>query len=311
MAKGLNAWHSPMAKAVFTTRVSPAYNDVPEQFYHFPSTYRRQVEAAVGDMIVYYEPRRSGSEFNSALGRQAYFAVATVSRIRSDPSRADHFYADIENYLDFARAVPFKLGNTFLESALEREDGQTNKGAFGRSVRILPEHEFAAIWSAGFPAMAQGEFTPIRTSEFSFAEGDQTPYERPIVQTLISRPFREESFRRHVRAAYDNRCAVTGLRLINGGGRPEVQAAHIMPVASRGPDSVRNGLALSGTVHWLFDRGLISIADDLSLIAPAKLIPDALGGLVQHGRPLFTPLDKAALPHRSFIEHHRNHIFKG
>lgn len=300
-----------MAKAVFTTRISPAYNDVPERFYHFPRTYLRQAEATAGDMIVYYEPRRTGSEFASAQGRQAYFAVATVSRIRPDPERADHFYADIENYLDFAQPVPFKLGNTFLESALEREGGQTNKGAFGRSVRALPEHEFAAIWLAGYPRATQSEFAPIRAPESGFAENKQTFYERPIVQTLISRPFREESFRRHVRAAYDNRCAVTGLRLINGGGRPEVQAAHIMPVASNGPDSVRNGLALSGTVHWLFDRGLISIADDLSLIAPPKLIPEALGALVQHGRPLFKPSDETARPHRSFIEHHRNHVFKG
>lgn len=300
-----------MAKAIFTTRVSPAYDDVPERFYHFPKTYLRQAEAAIGDMIIYYEPRRTGSSSSAAQGKQAYFAVATVAGIRPDPQRPDHFYADVENYLGFDRPVPFKLGSTFLESALERKGGQTNKGAFGRSVRVLPEHEFAAICSAGYPVTAQGEFTPIRAPEFGFAESNQTPYERPIVQTLISRPFREESFRRHVRAAYDNRCAVTGLRLINGGGRPEVQAAHIMPVASHGPDSVRNGLALSGTVHWLFDRGLISIADDLSLIAPAKLIPDALGGLVQHGRPLLTPHDKAALPHRSFIEHHRNHVFKG
>ncbi|CAN7573654.1 HNH endonuclease [Bosea sp. LjRoot237] len=300
-----------MAKAVFTTRVSPSYKDVPEHYYHFGRTYLRQAEAAVGDMVIYYEPRRTGLSNGKGQGRQAYFAIATVLRIRPDPELADHFYADVENYLDFDRPVPFRLGDTFLESALQREGGQTSKGAFGRSVRVLPEHEFAAICSAGYPATAQGEFTPIRAPEFGFAESDQTPYERPIVQTLISRPFREESFRRHVRAAYDNRCAVTGLRLINGGGRPEVQAAHIMPVASHGPDSVRNGLALSGTVHWLFDRGLISIADDLSLIAPVKLIPDALGGLVQHGRPLFTPRDKAALPHRSFIEHHRNHVFKG
>ncbi len=300
-----------MAKAVFTTRVSPAYNDVPERFYHFPRTYLRQVESAVGDMIVYYEPRRTGSEFTSGQGRQAYFAVATVSQIRADPERADHFYADIENYLDFDKAVPFRLGNAFIESALEREDGQTNKGAFGRSVRILPEQEFAAVLSAGYPSARDGEAAPSQAVDSGFAENEQAPYERPIVQTLISRPFREESFRRHVRSAYDNRCAVTGLRLINGGGRPEVQAAHIMPVASNGPDSVRNGLALSGTVHWLFDRGLISVADDLSLIAPPKLIPDALGGLVQHGRPLFTPRDEAARPHRSFIEHHRNHVFKG
>ena len=59
---------------------------------------------------------------------------------------------------------------------------------------------------------------------------------------------------------------MTGLRIINGGGRSEVQAAHIRPVASSGPDSVRNGLALSGTAHWMFDRGLLSIGDDYSIL---------------------------------------------
>ncbi len=300
-----------MAKAVFTTRVSPSYKDVPERFYHFPRTYLRQAEAAVGDMVVYYEPRRTGLENSAGQGKQAYFAVATVQGIRPDPEQADHFYADIENYLDFDRPVPFKRGGGYLESALQRDDGQTNKGAFGRSVRVLPEHEFAAIISAGYATGIERDASVSPITDYAFSDTEQAPYERPIVQTLISRPFREESFRRHVRLAYDNRCAVTGLRLINGGGRPEVQAAHIMPVASNGPDSIRNGLALSGTVHWLFDRGLISIADDLSLLAPSKLIPDALAGLVQHGRPLFTPRDKAALPHRSFIDHHRNHVFKG
>jgi putative restriction endonuclease len=300
-----------MAKAVFTTRVSPGYNDIPERYYHFPKTYLRQAESAVGDMIVYYEPRRTGSEYTSARGRQAYFAIATVSRIRDDPERTDHFYADVENYLDFDNPVPFRRGNTFVESALKREDGETNKGAFGRSVRVLPEHEFAAILAAGFMNTIDVDAAANRDVGSGFADNYQAPYERPIVRTVISRPFREESFRRHVCAAYDNRCAVTGLRLINGGGRPEVQAAHIMPVASKGPDSVRNGLALSGTVHWLFDRGLISITDDLSLIAPPELIPEALGGLVQHGRKLFAPRDETALPHRSFIEHHRTQVFKG
>lgn len=300
-----------MAKAVFTTRISPAYKDVPERFYHFPRTYLRQAEAAVGDMIVYYEPRRTGVENVSGHGRQAYFAVARVTRIRSDPDLANHFYADVEDYLDFDRPVPFKANNAYLESALERDDGLTNKGAFGRSVRVLLEHEFAAIMSVGYSDSITEMPASIEVSEPGFSDAMPAAYARPIVQSLISRPFREESFRRHVRTAYDNRCAVTGLRLINGGGRPEVQAAHIMPVASNGPDSVRNGLALSGTVHWMFDRGLISVADDLTLLAPSKLIPEALTSLVQHGRPLFIPRDDTALPHRSFIDHHRNHVFKG
>ena len=53
-----------------------------------------------------------------------------------------------------------------------------------------------------------------------------------------------------------------GRKLINGGGRAETHAAHIMSVKSGGPDVASNGIALSGTVHWMFDRGLISLSDD-------------------------------------------------
>ncbi len=44
--------------------------------------------------------------------------------------------------------------------------------------------------------------------------------------------------------AYDERCAITGLKLINGRGRAEVAAAHIRPVEASGPDIVSNGCAL-------------------------------------------------------------------
>jgi putative restriction endonuclease len=48
-----------MAKAILTTKVDPTYDDLPEQRYHFPRTYLRQMQTAQGDFVVYYEPRRS------------------------------------------------------------------------------------------------------------------------------------------------------------------------------------------------------------------------------------------------------------
>uniref|UniRef100_UPI001953CABF HNH endonuclease n=1 Tax=Klebsiella aerogenes TaxID=548 RepID=UPI001953CABF len=81
----------------------------------------------------------------------------------------------------------------------------------------------------------------------------QFDQDRDRVGYLTSRIMRERAFRRVVLRAYDERCAVTGLKLINGGGRAEVVAAHIKPVAANGPDSIRNGIALSGTAHWMFD----------------------------------------------------------
>ena len=115
----------------------------------------------------------------------------------------------------------------------------------------------------------------------------------------------------NVRAAYSNRCAITGLRLINGGGRPEVQAAHIQPVASKGPDSVRNGLALSGTVHWMFDRGLISIGDDYKILVAENHVPgDAVRLLNQSGMINF-PKDSTLYPNAHFLKFHRDEVFKG
>ena len=76
--------------------------------------------------------------------------------------------------------------------------------------------------------------------------------ERRIEQILVNRKIRDVAFRRAVIDAYDVTCAVTGLRIINGGGKAEAQAAHIWSVADGGPDVVQNGIALSATAHWLF-----------------------------------------------------------
>jgi len=83
-----------MVKAVLTTKVAPTYDDLPEQRYHFPRAYLRQVEAATGDFVVYYEPRRTSGDLSSRGGRQAYFATARIVGVRPDPEHAEHFYAN-------------------------------------------------------------------------------------------------------------------------------------------------------------------------------------------------------------------------
>jgi putative restriction endonuclease len=298
-----------MSKAVLTTKVTPGYNDLPEVRYHFPRTYLNQVRQAVGDYVLYYEPRRTTVELSSFGGRQSYFGVARVVDVIEDDAKADHYYALVDGYLDFDRPVPFAEGSQYYESALRKPDGSTNKGAFGRAVRLIPDAEFDQILKAGF-APILGEEVPRQPRQFEISEPD-IPFERPIVEMTISRPFRERSFMYNVRAAYENRCAMTGLRLINGGGRPEVQAAHIQPVAEKGPDSVRNGLALSGTVHWMFDRGLISIGDDYKILTADNHVPDDALRLLNQSRTINLPNDPAFRPNALFLKFHRDKIFKG
>jgi putative restriction endonuclease len=299
-----------MVKAVFTTKVTPSYNDLPEDRYHFPRTYLNQVRQAVGDHIVYYEPRRASADLSSIGGRQSYFAVARVTGVIEDEVRPDHYFALIDDYLDFDQPVPFSAGGEYYESTLKKADGSTNKGAFGRSVRLVPEKEFDLILRSGF-APHLGESQPRQPIVTPGLFEPPAPFERPIVEMTVSRPFREKSFMHNVRAAYSNRCAITGLRLINGGGRPEVQAAHIQPVASKGPDSVRNGLALSGTVHWMFDRGLISVGDDYRILIAKNHVPEDAARLLNQNGMINLPTDQALYPNAHYLKFHRDIVFKG
>lgn len=311
-----------MAKAILTTKVDPTYDDLPEQRYHFPRTYLRQVEAARGDWILYYEPRRPSRDLMKTGGRQAYFATGRIIDIIEDPSKPDHFYALIDDFLPFDHAVPFKEADQYYESGLRKDDGSTNKGAFGRAVRNIPDAEYDLILAAGF-AHVLGKRDrerpapdPVEEARIGFGHNPQMPYEadsidRRIVSQVLQRPFRDRAFSTAIKTAYQDTCAVTGLKLFNGGGRSEVQAAHIRPVAHGGPDSVRNGLALSGTVHWMFDRGLISADDDYSMLIAGGGVPDTISRLINPERRLLVPARADERPHSQFLQYHRENVFKG
>jgi putative restriction endonuclease len=111
--------------------------------------------------------------------------------------------------------------------------------------------------------------------------------------------------------AWDQRCAITGLKLINGSGRAEVEAAHIRPVEANGPDIVTNGIALSGTAHWMLDRGLISLSDDLEILVSRQVNdPDGVRAIIDksgQARPPRRPSDR---PHPHFLQWHRENWFK-
>lgn len=290
-----------MANAIFTASETSPYDDLIEVRYHFPRKYLRRVEAAVGDLIAYYKPRRS-----TGPNKLAYFAVARVTGITRDPGRVDHYYAHISEFLDFDHAVSFREGSQYRELSLQKADGSTNRGSSGQSVRLIPKDEFDQIFQAGFLAKPEAWEIADRV-----AEPVPEYVIRPMVEQVSMRKFRDVAFRRHVRSAYANTCAVTGLRLINGGGRPEVQAAHIRPVEADGPDTVRNGIALTGTAHWLFDRGLLSFDDNYDVLLSPRGVPEDLHKLILPDRKLRVPANPDLRPHATYLAWHREHCFKG
>lgn len=301
-----------MAKGIFAHRPDSIYDDLPETQYQFPKVYKSRVDKLVGDWIIYYEPR-------GGCGRLGYNAVAKVQQVIPDPSIPDMFIAIIEpgSFLPFERFVPYNSETGFLESGLDTGSNKPS-GLIRNAVREIPENDFYRILSRAFEA---DDYTLPRIGEGSRESqyiGVQEPVadfdfevQRPRVEQKLNRAVRDRIFRKTVIDAYDRKCAVTGLQLINGGGRAEVEAAHIKPVAHGGPDSIRNGIALSGTVHWMFDRGLISLSDDLHLLVSRQVNnPDQIWALANKDRKAQRPLDEQMRPHPSFLGWHRENCFK-
>ncbi len=90
-----------------------------------------------------------------------------------------------------------------------------------------------------------------------------------------------------------------------------MEAAHIKPVADDGPDTIRNGLALSGTMHWMFDRGLVSIDDDFKIMVAKNHVPDDAARLLNRSGMINLPKDETLYPNAHYLKFHRDVVFKG
>ena len=293
-------------KTVFYQKPDSGYDDVKGVRYHFPRQYLSRVENALDDLVVYYGP---------LTGKKGphYSGVAEVRGIRKDPNAADHFYADLANYIDFDTDVYYRQDGGF-ERSLVLPSGAVSGGRAVQAVRNISDAEFAAIVQAGLSAPEEwpdrDESDPADgTIESGLDENPQAAFERPTITQIMNRKWRDRKFRRYVLTAYDRTCAFTGLRLINGMGRPEVQAAHIRPVENGGNDSVRNGIALSATVHWMFDRGLLSIGDDFSILRSRHLNHD-VSHILRADMKAEVPSDHRFQPHPEYLHWHRRCIFK-
>lgn len=294
-----------MTKLILLHKADSIYEDEPDVVYDFPKSYLKAVEEGVGDWAIYYEPVKAGP--------RGYFAVARIARVIPKPGMEGRYLALIEpgSYLPFDSEVPRLRGGRPLEAALTAPDGTPRAGGVQQlAVRRLPDGDFARIVGLGLPPDLEAREAARYGRETRQLDDAAAPFERPVIERLTSRPYRDVAFRRKVRDAYDHRCAMSGLRLRNGGGRPEVQAAHIRPVERQGSDSVRNGLALSGTLHWMFDRGLLSVAEDLTILVSRNKVPsDVVDRLIVAQGKLCLPGDRRDWPHPENLRWHRENVF--
>jgi putative restriction endonuclease len=134
----------------------------------------------------------------------------------------------------------------------------------------------------------------------SSLEAPLTPVERRYALRAVKQRLHQASFREAVIAAYQHRCALSGLP-----APMLLDAAHIMPDKDErfGQPVIQNGLPLSKTHHAAFDAHLIGIDPDYRVHVSDRLMSlkdgpvlEAMKGL--HGQALRPPRRERDRPDR-------------
>ena len=129
------------------------------------------------------------------------------------------------------------------------------------------------------------------------------PEPKTLTKDLI---LSESQFRELVMKAYDYKCALREDSIVYG-DKIILQAAHIKPkrLPIYGPNIPSNGLALSYDLHRMFDEGMWTLSDDLSVIVHPKIIEQEFLGKF-HKKNVVTKISGNFFqPDLEFLKFHR------
>jgi putative restriction endonuclease len=115
-------------------------------------------------------------------------------------------------------------------------------------------------------------------------------------------------FRIAVTDAYGRACAATGEHSL-----PALEAAHIKPYAAEGPHDVTNGLLLRSDLHRLFDKGYVTVTDDLRIEVSGRLKEDYSNGRSYyplHGQRITVPAESSLAPSADFLRWHQDNVYR-
>lgn len=288
-----------------------SYGDTPTS-YTFPRRYLRFFEPLRSGeevMAVLYEPRRGN-------GRQSYVAWTTLSTPPVVQAEGSDLYKVeyTQEIRPFNRPVPRLLEGRAFESEV-RALPPVRHGSFlqGKSVREISADDFMEI-------LSYAEVVP----DLSLPHGGPLPTtDRTAQERTIHRWARDGSFRQRILRAYGYRCAVSGFgykAFYRFGIGRLVEGAHIRPVAGQGSDDTSNGIALTPSLHGLFDAGLFTmeyVGTDIRLVVSRELSRYELGGAqsasrlsLVNGQSVALPEDDRARPDPDALEFHRARIFR-
>lgn len=310
-----------MRALILESFVGSSYADSPDS-YEFPPKYLHHFDPlATGESMVaiIYEPRGDRGD-----GRLAYVGWTllrdppTPSGRRNRQGQTLYRVRYADRYREFDRIVPREAIGTPVETwlrALERGRPR-NVATVGRAVRPLLAEDLRLIMTLGFP-------NGVERPDIEWAADHQvaesiTAEER--ARRLVTAISREARFRDEVLDAYEHRCSLSGLAVSPSPSHAYglLDAAHIRPVGSMGADHITNGLALTPTLHRLFDKGLFTLAyrgSSLEVRTSPRLSTEMIRGnegfelRLVGGIAAALPHDTSSRPSKEALEYHHDEVF--
>lgn len=297
--------------AVFQIKSSDENTVSIHEIFYFENKYLTLVNSVLNDWIIYYRPaRRAGEPGGRTAG---YFATARVVSIHPIEGSSGYSAARLAEFFEFPSvpfsiAAPLAVTKFYYERNMQESDGSLNKHANQQRVRLLSLEEYNEILEAAFDQRPIEELPEVHVLPCAgFQEDPPEPFMRS--RFITSRALRDRTFSKAVGDAYGWQCAMSGIRLRALDNSYEIECAHIKPVKDAGPDSVQNGITLLRTLHWLFDKGLISIGVDYRIIKSSLYQDTKIDGLINVTGRILLPKNEMDHPHPDFLRYHREHIF--
>lgn len=297
-----------MGYLILEMREGSGYGDS-DRSYEFPARYLRQFDEALADgeaIALIYEPRREG-------GRRAYVAWTRLRQRPTRPTVTGDYVAQFDGGLrSFDQPVAFAMNGIPVEHRLRTlSPTEYGRAVQGRAVRPIPEANALEI-------LALGSASYARTRVYDLANDSIETRER--VRKTIEQIERDARFRDCILMNYGFRCGLSGLGI---GPNPAsrlhgvLDAAHIRPLSQDGPDAATNGIAMTPTLHRLFDAGLFTLVPRRGAIIVERspqlhdqlLVSDRSQIRLDNGLELLLPANATAVPSTDFLAFHREHVF--
>jgi putative restriction endonuclease len=307
---------------VLASKPESAYADT-QTSYEYPAQYRHfftPLERGESMLAIIYEPRARGAGRMAYVGWAALSSRPTLSSRTTQTGRPLWEVLYLDRVQEFPTPVPRDLLGEPIESWL-RQVAPENRAirTSGASVRDILLGDAQRILELGH----SGELV---TSDYGFA-GDHLETDDLVAERttrLVTAIERDARFRRGVMSAYEFKCSVSGFgigELPLGRATRLIDAAHIRPVNKQGSDSVSNGLALTPTLHRLFDEGLFTIADSaigLTVVTSPHLEPTMISSAdgafvlpLTTGLRLREATSTDTRPSPNQLRYHQREIFRG